>query len=381
MPAPEKKPSNVYLAPAHLNHICATIDWQGLFDGMGLSRDARKSKPNDWWAYSPFKEEKTASFHMGAGGIWYDFSAGQGGGPIELIQQMHGWNCYEAAHYILAHGWASNIAEVRHTETTVRKKVKAAHSFLQNEPIRQDLLPLCRYHEYLESRGISEDTCKTLGIGYVPQGRSPLRGRVVFQIRDARVNAKTGRRRQVILSHMGRTVDDSTKPKYLFYEGFRKSNELYGQDIIWTDPEAKRQIQDTGYIVLTEGPFDVAKAYEAGLRNVVGSFGAHLSDPQVRALKNMCEHFEIDDVKVVYDRDTAGQKATVKAIKTIEDLSLKASAFDWCMSFTNKDKSPVVLPDKISDLAGFNPKQIVWLRNYVLLCFGEIEKIWYNYPS
>jgi len=368
MPVPEKKPSNVYLAPAHLNHIRATIDWQGLFEGLGLRRDGRKSKPNDWWAYSPFKEEKTASFHMGAGGIWYDFSVGQGGGPIELIQQMNGWNCYEAAHYILAHGWASNIAAaVRHTETTVRKKVKAVQSFPLNEPIRQDLLPLCRYHNYLESRGLSEETCKSLGIGYLPQGRSPLRGRVVFQIRDARVNSKTGQREQVVLSHMGRAVDDDTKPKYLFYEGFRKSNELYGQDIIWTDPEAKRQIQDTGYIVLTEGPFDVAKAYEAGLRNVVGSFGAHLSDHQVSALKNMCENFEIDHVKIIYDRDCAGQKATLKTMKAIEDSGFKTSAFDWCISFANKDKSPVILPEKITDLAGFNSKQIVWLRNYELL--------------
>ncbi|WP_026941353.1 toprim domain-containing protein [Hellea balneolensis] len=367
MPAPEKKPSNVYLAPAHLNHIRATIDWQGLFNGLGLRQDVRKSKPNDWWAFSPFKEEKTASFHMGAGGIWYDFSAGQGGGPIELIQQMNGWNCYEAAHYILEQGWASNVATIHETEKTVRKKVKAAQNAPQNEPIRQDLLPLCRYHEYLESRGISEDTCKALGIGYLAQGRSPLRGRVVFQIRDARISPKTGQREQVILSHMGRAIDNHKKYKYLFYEGFRKSNELYGQDIIWTDAEAKRQIQDTGYIVLTEGPFDVAKAYEAGLRNVVGSFGAHLSDHQVSALKNICEHFEINDIKIVYDRDSAGQKATLKTIKTIENMNLKASAFDWCISFASEDKAPVVLPDKITDLAGFNPKQIVWLRKCGLL--------------
>ena len=366
MSAPEKKLSNVYLAPAHLNHIRATIDWQGLFDGLGLRRDARKSKANDWWAFSPFKEEKTASFHMGAGGIWYDFSLGQGGGPIELLQQINGWNCYEAAHYILEQGWASNVATIHETEKTVRSKVKAVQNSPQNESIRQDLLPLCRYHEYLEGRGISEETCKALGIGYLPQGRSPLRGRVVFQIRDARINVKTGEREQVTLSHMGRAVDDNAKPKYLFYEGFRKSNELYGQDIIWMDPEAKRQIQDTGYIVLTEGPFDVAKAYEAGLRNVVASFGSSLSEIQAQTLKIMSEHFGIDKVLIIYDRDKAGQKGAEATKKTMNKSGLRSSIFDWNMIFQNVSGS-ITLPEDIRDPSNFQTKQIIWLRENSLI--------------
>ena len=80
MSEPETEPSNIYLAPAHLNHIRATIDWQSMFEGLNLKRDNRKSKPDDWWAFSPFKEERTASFHMGPSGIWYDFSVGMGGG-------------------------------------------------------------------------------------------------------------------------------------------------------------------------------------------------------------------------------------------------------------------------------------------------------------
>lgn len=366
MSAPEKKLSNVYLAPAHLNHIRATIDWQGLFDGLGLRRDARKSKANDWWAFSPFKEEKTASFHMGAGGIWYDFSLGQGGGPIELLQQINGWNCYEAAHYILEQGWASNVATIHETEKTVRSKVKAVQNSPQNESIRQDLLPLCRYHEYLEGRGISEETCKALGIGYLPQGRSPLRGRIVFQIRDARINVKTGERQQVILSHMGRTVDDVKKPKYLFYEGFRKSNELYGQDIIWTDPESKRQIQDTGHIVLTEGPFDVAKAYEAGLKNVVASFGASLSTVQCETLKAMCIAFEIDKVLVIYDRDITGSEGSIKAKKTLSAHNLETQIFDWEQVFC-RGRNAVCIPKTVIDIANMNSKQINWLHSHSLL--------------
>ena len=65
-----------------------------------------ESKPGDWWAFSPFHDEKTPSFHMAAGGVWYDFSIGEGGGPIELVQRLEGGNCYEAGRLILERDWA-----------------------------------------------------------------------------------------------------------------------------------------------------------------------------------------------------------------------------------------------------------------------------------
>ena len=84
------------LGPENLDEIRASIAWQSMFTGLGLKKAEQKSKPNDWWAFSPFHEEKTPSFHMAAGGIWYDFSIREGGGPIELVQRLEGGNCYEA---------------------------------------------------------------------------------------------------------------------------------------------------------------------------------------------------------------------------------------------------------------------------------------------
>ena len=366
MSAPDRMTSNVYLAPSHLNHIRATIDWQAMFTGLSLKRDNQKSKPDDWWAYSPFKEERSASFHMGPNGIWYDFSVGMGGGPIELIQRLHSYNCYEAANYILEQGWAQSALTVRAQQDTVKSKVqKISKPDFKNDPIRQDLLPMCSYHDYLAERGISEETCSALGIGYLPQGRSPLRGRVIFQIRDARIN-NTDERERVTLSHMGRAIDNKTKPKYLFYEGFHKSSELYGQDVIWTDPEAKRQIRETGHIVLTEGPFDVAKAYEAGLRNVVASFGANLSKRQKETLDSMCKSFAITKVLIIYDRDKAGKDGTQKTVQWLKDRNLNVTVFGWETQFCIKNRK-ISIPSNISDLADMKTKQINWLRAQSLL--------------
>jgi len=360
---PKHQPSNVYLAPAHLNHIRTTINWQAMFEGLELERDNKKSKPNDWWALSPFNIEKTPSFHMGPGGIWYDFSSGQGGGPIELIQRLNGCNCYEAANFILDRGWAKSALLIRDQQEETRAKVERVQKPMpKNDPIRQDLLPMCTYHDYLAGRGISEATCQALGIGFLPQGRSPLRGRVIFQIRDARVSKKTGEREEVILSHMGRAIDDDTKPKYLFYEGFHKSAELYGQDVIMLDPEARRQIQETGHIVLTEGPFDVAKAYEAGLRNVVVCFGSSLSEIQAKKLKMMCELCGCGKVALVFDRDNAGKKGAERASRLLAEYNLKADTFNWGQEFQNAISPKVSIPNNIKDLGEFSANQLQWLR-------------------
>lgn len=363
------------LSPENLDEIRASIDWQALFAGLGLRKAEQKSKPHDWWAFSPFHDEKTPSFHMASGGIWYDFSIAEGGGPIELVQRLEGGNCYEAGRSILERGWAHasvNLSQpVIQQRDGVRRAVTSAvtkprhetkKSGLSNAPIRQDLLELCDYHEELEKRGISEETCELLGIGFLPHGRSILKGRIVFQVADARVSKQSeGQRTRVKLSHLGRAVDD-TEPKYLFYPGFHKSAELYAQEIIELHEDAAQQIQETSAIVLTEGPFDVAKAVEAGLRNVVGSFGASLSEQQANKLKHMAETFGAKRVRVVFDRDEAGQQGAIKAADTLRRVGLEPVIFDWNAPIGRSSRGDVHIPAGTDDLADFSTEQLVWLR-------------------
>ncbi len=195
------------------------------------------------------------------------------------------------------------------------------------------------YHPAIEARGISEDTCELLGIGYLPQGRSPLKGRIVFQVADARaVNTKGDPPSRVILSHLGRAASDDTDPKYLFYQGFHKSAELYGQELLWLHEDAADQAQTHGGILLTEGPFDVAKAAEAGFRNVVGAFGAALSTTQAGKLANLARHLGVDTIRIAFDRDEAGQSGALKAAALIEQAGLKAQVFDWDASVARRNK-------------------------------------------
>ena len=346
-----------------------------MFAGLGLRKADGKSKPNDWWALSPFHEEKTPSFHMAAGGVWYDFSIGEGGGALELIQKLEGCNCFEAGRFLLDRGWAFCSAErsqakaAHHkTQLRVQQTIDPAESrssqeeTYENQPIRQDLIKLCTSHEMLEERGISEETCDLLGIGYLPQGRSPLKDRIVFQVADARVTSKSREKTRVILSHIGRAVKDGQDPKYLFYEGFHKSVELYAQETLWLHKEAEAQTRECGHITLTEGPFDVARTFDAGLRNVVGSFGASLSRAQAIKLKEFADHCDVTRVIVVFDRDEAGQRGADKAQTILNECGLEGRIFDWDAPLGRTAEGIVKIPETITDLAELNNEQIAWLR-------------------
>ena len=363
----------VRLGPENLDEIRASVDWQALFTGLGLRKAEGKSRPNDWWAFSPFHEEKTPSFHMAPGGVWYDFSIGEGGGPIELVQRLQGGNCYEAGRHILEHAWAHASVDLGPPVTTARDKVRrgvtqavTANPEVEcpaNDPIRQDLLQLCEYHPAIEARGISEATCDLLGIGYLPQRRSPLKGRIVFQVADARVTAKSdGKRTRVILSHLGRAVDDEATPRYLFYQGFHKSAEIYGQEILQLNENAAEQVRSTGSILLTEGPFDVAMAVEAGLRNVVGSFGASLSKTQASKLVDLARNLGAETIHIAYDRDKAGQEGAAKAADRLTSLGLAVEVFDWTAPIAQSARGEVFLPPEVLDLADFSTEQLQWLR-------------------
>lgn len=315
---------------------------------------------------------------MAAGGVWYDFSIGEGGGPIELVRRLEGGNCYEAGRFILEHGWAQASVDLSEPVTTHRDTVRRGvnrtvtadkpKEKLVNEPIRQDLLKMCEYHPWLAERGISQETCELLGIGYLPQGRSPLKGRVVFQVADAQSTAKKPNApKRVILSHLGRAPSDDVEPKYLFYPGFHKSAELYAQEIIELHEDAATQIGETGAIVLTEGPFDVAKAVEAGLRNVVGSFGASLSVQQAEKLKHMTDTFGAERIRVVFDRDEAGQQGAAKAADVLRQAGLEPVLFDWNAPIARSSRGDVHIPTAIGDLADFSAEQLVWLRTKNLI--------------
>src|SRR5207237_5762282 len=99
---------------------------------------------------------------------------------------------------------------------------------------------------------------------------------------------------------------------------FKKHLELYNVDKLLLDPRAKEQVRQTGRLIVVEGCFDVAKLVEAGIYNVVATFGAHISDDQARKIKLLAERLGVKETVVWYDKDKAGREGTLKALDLLK---------------------------------------------------------------
>jgi 5S rRNA maturation endonuclease (ribonuclease M5) len=378
-----------------LKEIRDNTDWRELFRYLGLERD-KKSTERDWWAVSPLNPgEKHASFHMNDQG-WTCFSTHESGYVIELVQEVVGQrtgralNCYEAGRWLLENGLSritagsrkssvsqekkegstGNIEQSRDAEKDGRKPDEAGKddgTKKENVPIRQTLLPsLDMGHPAFGKRGITQGTCAYLGCGYLPENsNSPMAGRLVFQVRGVQENGEQSLH-PAVLTHMGRATTKEQEDqggKWWMYGGFSKTLELYNIDHVILDKEAVRQAQETGHVIVTEGCFDVAKLVEAGVRNAVATFGAHLDEEQIVRLKQIADRVGVRDFLFWYDRDKAGKEGQEKALKALEDEeAITAKAFDWEMSFPSPIRGDVKIPGNIGDVCEFSVDQLRWLR-------------------
>ena len=336
------------IGKAELREIRSNCDWRELWQVLGIVKNETRSKMHDWWACSPLSDDKTPSFHMNDQG-WYCHSTTQGGGVIELVQKVLAvkgdrLNCYQAGAWLVEQGLSrfsgspnTNARALRHPphhEAQARAPKQQQSVLKVNEPIRFSLVPFYaeRFHPHLAARGISKKTYDYLGAGYLPNdSKSPLAGRLVFQIRSVRTGAD-GDFIPVMVSHIGRAIGDKAAHqggKWHFYKGFNKSLELYNLDRLLCEERAKRQLFETRIVILTEGCFDVAALIEAGFYNAVASFGAHLAIEQLAKLKLLRE--VVPDLKVLlwYDRDKAGNAGVRQAGAALQAQGFEVVVFDW----------------------------------------------------
>ena len=361
--------------------IKQNVDWKTVFTALGFER-AAKSTPDDWWAKSPFKTEETPSFHIDDTGCYYCFATGQGGDMLDLVQKVKGFkNVWEAAEWMNelsgtvqpspAEDLAQKTVAKRHLATAPKKKTKGP-----NKPIRQTLLPLLTElgtHDQFASRGISAETCEKLGCGYLDpasltKSNTNLAGRIVFQIRGVDRDQPD---KATILSHIGRATTQAQieeSGKWTFYKGFQKSLELYQQDNMLLSETAQQQTCDVGHTIIVEGCFDAAKLMEAGIENVVATFGAKLSAEQTTdRLAWIAEITGVDRFLVWYDRDEAGAKGQKAALKTLLENDLEGEGFRWDRKFASASRDEIRLPKELGDVCQFSVDHLKWLRGQGLV--------------
>ena len=223
----------------------------------------------------------------------------------------------------------------------------------------------------LSDRGISEETARAFGAGFLDpdQSKSRLAGRLVFQVRGFR--EADGRLERTVLGHLGRAATPEQKEtdgKYLAYAGFRKTLELLGQDRLVLDQAAMLATITAGRIIVVEGPFDRMKLHEAGILNVVSSLGAFLSEEQVDRIKEISEILDFPPrVFLWYDRDETGVDGQERALEALRMAGVEADGFDWSRTFASDRRGDVGFPAPINDPCDFSVEQLRWLRGELVI--------------
>jgi len=306
-----------------------------------------KKAGKDFRGLSPFKKEKTPSFYVvPAKAFFHDFSSGESGDVFSFLMKHQGMSFVDAVKYVGAR-CGVEVREVKRAKRgddpwrPYHEASAHAAAFFRERLWEWDGGKAAR--EYLEGRGIDRETGESFGIGYAPdeweafreaaavQGLDEgillelglikksenrdrpydaFRNRIIFPIESV-----TGR----VLAFGGRLLGKEGKgaPKYLNSPEspiFHKGSVLYG--LGW----ARNHIRRRGAALLVEGFMDAVSLAAVGIRNAVAPLGTSLTEEHARLLR----HYTTQ-VRVLFDSDPAGLRATFRAADILLAQGLQAS--------------------------------------------------------
>ena len=302
-----------------------------------------KRRGSSLWACCPFHNEKTPSFHVEpARGIYKCFGCGKSGTAVGFLMDYEKMTYGEALRH-LANKYHIEVKEKEETAEQIAARQRSeslmavsefAGKFFQEQLQTEEGRAVG--YQYFRSRGLLPETIRKYGLGWAPTSKSAFTQaakaagykdeylletglcaqwesdgslhdrfyeRVIFP-----VHSVSGR----VIAFGGRTLLKEKSDKIAKYvnskesEIYVKSRSLYGIYF------AKSEISKQDKCYLMEGYLDVLSMHQAGILNCVASSGTSLTEEQIRIIKRFTEN-----ITIVYDGDSAGLHAAIRAIGLI----------------------------------------------------------------
>ena len=364
-----------------------------------------KQRGKDFVGLCPFHEEKTPSFTVSpVKQMYYCFGCGAGGNSLKFLMELKQQSFADVV-LDLAQRYQVPIkteSPEQHQEfqrqLSLREQLyeinAVATSFYQHT-LQQSQGEIAL--DYLKStRQLNSETIQHFQLGYAPSGWETLltylveqrqfpihlveqaglivprkngsgyydrfRDRLMIPIQD-----NQGR----VIGFGGRTLADE-QPKYLNSpetELFDKGKILFGLD------KAYSAISQQDKAIIVEGYFDVIALHAAGINNVVAALGTALSLHQVRLL---LRYTESKQVILNFDGDSAGQKATQRAITEVENLAYQGGVQLRILNLPDGKDADEFLslysPESYQELTTHAPLWLDW-QIHQLLSGRELNKV------
>ena len=308
--------------------------------------ELKRAGAGSWKGLCPFHGEKTPSFSVNEKGFFYCFGCHEKGDAITFLTKIEQRPFMDVLHDLaMAAGIDLDVRPLSPAERQARQRAESerermframelAASFFE-EQYASPAGEAAR--AYVEKRGIGAAVRERFRVGYAPARWDALsshlqahkipasdlerlglvgqneRGRYDF-FRD-RVMLPVIDRQKRVIGFGGRLLDPEAKDrKYVTSPEsplFHKKESLYGLHA------ALDAIRRSNTAVIVEGNFDVLALHQAGIEEAVAPMGTALTPEQVGAIGKLARA-----VTVVFDGDTAGQRAAAKAIPLFVDADV-----------------------------------------------------------
>ena len=294
-----------------------------------------KRAGRDLKGHSPWGVDKTPSLMVSPEkGIWHDFSANKGGDIFSFIMEVEGVSFKEAIEKLAGQAgvelskYRGGDAHMVQKKARAKAALKLATRYYQACLVRNK--PVCEYVFY--KRNLNRPTVSEFKIGYAPASGKALlsvlkkHGFTEDELDNAgllnRFKTDLFRNRMTvpfidpsgdIIGFTARVLDKS-EPKYLNTPEtilFNKSKYIFGLY------QAKESIRRNGFVVIVEGNMDVISSHQAGVKEAVATSGTAMTEQHLKMLSHLTS-----DIRLAYDGDAAGIKATERAIMMAGDLGI-----------------------------------------------------------
>jgi hypothetical protein len=263
---------------AYANPVPADVPGTLRALGIDVLRELSKEDSTEYLAHCPAhlaltgKRDRTPSFSVnGTSGLFHCFSCGYAGPFVQLVEDERGYSRIDAFRWIARRG------TYRTAEAGAPAAAPAENSIRINEASLA--LFTAPPSKACARRGITPQACADFGVLWNPEKR-----RWILPIRDPHTAELWG------WQEKGKRFFRNYPP------GVHKSLTLFG-DLSWSGDTA----------LLLESPLDAVRAHSLGITGAFASFGAHVSEAQMRLLKARCRCLVIG-----LDNDTAGHTARDK---------------------------------------------------------------------